>query len=42
MSNPKITQEMRYRESIVKYARKHGISKTVVSIKRTDNLYIVG
>ena len=27
MSKPKITQQMRYRESLIKYARKHGVSK---------------
>lgn len=27
MSKPKITQQMRYRESLIKYATKHGISK---------------
>ena len=27
MSKPKITQQMRYRESLIKYANKHGVSK---------------
>ena len=27
MSNPKITQQMRYRESLIKYAKKNGLSK---------------
>lgn len=27
MSKPKITQQMRYRESLIKYADKHGVSK---------------
>lgn len=39
MSKPKITQEMRYRESIVKYARKHGISKTA-RVYKTNRQFV--
>lgn len=36
---PKITQEMRYRESMIKYAKKHGISKAA-RIYKTNRQYI--
>lgn len=34
-----ITQEMRYRESLIKYARKHGVSKTAI-VYRKNRQYV--
>jgi len=31
MSKPKITQQMRYRESLIKYASKHGVTKASIT-----------
>ena len=39
MRKPKITQEMRYRESLIKYAIKHGVSKTA-RVYKTNRQYI--
>ena len=39
MSKPKITQQMRYRESLIKYAKKHGVSKAS-RVYNTNRQYI--
>lgn len=39
MSKPKITQQMRYRESLIKYAKKHGVSKAS-RVYNTSRQYI--
>lgn len=39
MSKPKITQQMRYRESLIKYASKHGVSKAS-RVYNTSRQYI--
>ena len=39
MSKQKITQQMRYRESLIKYANKHGVSKAA-RVYNTDRQYI--
>ena len=39
MSKPKITQQMRYRESLIKYANKHGVSKAS-RVYNTNRQYI--
>lgn len=39
MSKPKITQQMRYRESLIKYALKHGVSKAS-RVYNTNRQYI--
>ena len=39
MSKTKITQQMRYRESLIKYANKHGVSKAA-RVYNTSRQYI--
>ena len=39
MSKSKITQQMRYRESLIKYAKKHGVSKAA-RVYNTNRQYI--
>ena len=37
-----ITQDMRYRLSLIRFAEKHGVSKQLLNIRQTDSIFIVG
>ena len=39
MQKQTITQKMRYRESLIKYAKKHGVTKTAIKYN-TNRQYI--
>lgn len=37
-----ITQDMRFRLSLIQYAERHGVSNAAKNIKQTDSIFIVG
>ncbi len=37
-----ITQDMRYRLSLIRFAEKYGVSKAAINIRQTASIFIVG